>query len=300
VTTPAERLDQLQESLRQAESTYERQPDDLKRAYQETAQAVANALIKPVYSMSVQLPPRIVINDTTMHVPPQAVAFKAGSLFSRIRQRDCRTLLIRHLTRLASSRQTAVAQIAQLVNYKTGQVILNHHVPSIQALEHYRAFSAHGDLLETAEQAAALVEQLCQYVLWFTVAEQLYPGWTADDKFSERYAHLTSILIPQGRALAQHRTTALITELKERSQRGEITRGLTVLVPYLDERIYRMTTYPIEIIPAGRIPFRPEFILAACRMEQQRIRKHPQLSQATRWQLISQLDLLIQAFEPQP
>jgi len=38
-------------------------------------------------------------------------------------------------------------------------------------------------------------------------------------------------------------------------------------------------------------------VVGACRLAQREVRKDPTLSQATRWQLLSQLDSLIQSFE---
>jgi hypothetical protein len=104
-------------------------------------------------------------------------------------------------------------------------------------------------------------------------------------------------LTQQGRALANYHTRQIIAEIQARWQSREVIRGLTLRIPYLDEKHYRMTVCEVVVIPTGRIPFRPEFILGACRVEQQKVRKNPQFSQSTRWQLISQLDAIIQAFE---
>jgi hypothetical protein len=53
----------------------------------------------------------------------------------------------------------------------------------------------------------------------------------------------------------------------------------------------------VIVIPTGRILFRPEFVIGTCRLAEREVRKDPDLSQSTRWQLLSQLDSITQAFE---
>jgi hypothetical protein len=53
-------------------------------------------------------------------------------------------------------------------------------------------------------------------------------------------------------------------------------------------------------MPNARIPFRPDFVVSACRLAEREVRQNPRYAQATRWQLLAQLDLITQAFDAKP
>jgi len=163
---------------------------------------------------------------------------------------------------------------------------------------HYTAFDKQGRLISGSHSTAdALIGQLSQHMDWLHMAEQLYPGWTTHALYNDTASLLTDHLIEQGRALADYYTLQIIDDVRRDWRGGRITRGLTLFIPYLDERHYRMKKYQVVVTPVGRILFRPEFVVGACRVAQQHVRKDTALSQATRWQLLSQLDTISQAFE---
>jgi hypothetical protein len=188
-----------------------------------------------------------------------------------------------------------------LVCYLAAQQLLTSLPGQAELRNQYTAFDKQGVLVAGSHSTAdALIGQLSQCMGWLHTAELLYPAWTTHDLYNDVSSVLTTHLIEQGRALANYYTQQIIDEVQRDWRAGKITRGLTLFIPYLDERQYEMRNYRVVVIPTGRILFRPEFVVGACRVTQRHVRKDPTLSQGTRWQLLSQLDSLIQAFESGP
>ncbi len=196
--------------------------------------------------------------------------------------------------------QQAVRESVLLTCYLAGQEIIVSLPNEPTLREHYTAFEKQGQLrVSDLNSAVAVVEHLSRFVHALHQIEELYPAWQTHDQYSEKHALLTTHLIDQGRALANYQTQKIIQDIQMSWKTGEMTRGLTIFLPYLDERQSNMEEYKIVVIPAGRILFRPEFIVGACRVTERQVRSDSNLSQATRWQLLSQLDTIIQAFEAQ-
>jgi hypothetical protein len=291
-------FEQRRADLDWAVQTLAAQPADIARLFRQTAQAIAHALTAEVYTFSVQLPFLLYQNGQLVPARPALLHLQMGNFLTTLRRNPCRPALLDGLAALMKQRDDSAASIARLVAYLTGATILFQHIPNPQEIKKsHQPFTAQGELTTTPAQADKIASQLSTYIDHLNIVEQIYPGWTASDDYNELYAALTAQLTEQGRYLAGYYTDQIVAELQTRWQRREVIRGLTLHIPYLDEKIYRMMQYEIVVIPTGRIPFRPEFIVGACRVEQQKVRKNHQFSQATRWQLISQLDDLIQAFE---
>ncbi len=286
--TPAIRMQQLRQSLQWAEQLFARQPAELRAAYQESGEQVAAALTKNTFSFTFRFPDRIALEDSLRMVPHRSV--QVGSLFNQIRKISCNAAILSNLNALGSPATGVMASCARLVAYLAARDILMNRVPDVTMASQTESQDADG--------LKNRVEQLSQYVEWLRTAEQLYPGWTADDLYNERYAQVVAELTEQGRLLATRYTDDLIHEVQESAQTG--IRGLTLYIPYLDEQQYQMARYEVVVVPVSRIQFRPQFVVSACRIAQQEVRKNPRLSQSTRWQLVLQLDRVTQAFETHP
>ncbi len=298
-STPADKLKRLHERLDWAVHLVSLQPGDVQEAYQRVGQAIADALVMPVYSFQILLPERLLIDSALQPVPKRWRPIRVGNFLTRMRKVSLNADLINALNNLAANADPVVGSAAQLAAYTAARHILVAHLPSIARITgDFAAFDDHGERLALSDtKADATIRHLCQYVEWLHVVERLYPGWTASDPYNEIYSTITGQLTEQGRALAHYYTVRLIDELMARWRRGEIARGLTLFIPYLDEQRYQMDTYKVVVVPNARIPFRPQFVVSACRVAQREVRLNPRLSQATRWQLISHLDQLIHAFE---
>lgn len=298
MTAPALTPDQQRDSLRWAAHAWDEQPDDLKTAYREAARSISAALISPTYRLVLRLPNYFCHDDLVTGIPKDWMWLRAGSVVSYLRKRTCHDAIISKLNALTLHPHPIAARIARLAAYLASEWIVQEYVPDIaEIVGAYQLFTPQGELTTSEAQAAAAVEQLANYVHALRNVERLYPDWAGSDEYNDLYAAVFNQLVVQGRALANYFTAQMIADLKRRWQNREVLRGLTLFVPYLDERDSHMRKYQVEVIPTGRIPFRPEFIVGACRLAEQDVRKNPRLSQATRWQLISQLDTITQAFE---
>ena len=294
-------FEQQRADLEKAVKLLASQPADIQRQYRQVAQEIALALTTDVYTFSVQLPDVLYIDDRPTSVQSSIVRLHGGNFLNQLQRRDCHAAIIYALTMLMSHKDTIVASIAGLIGYLTGETILLHHIPNRGQIEAgYRVFNSQGGLSITLPEAEKTVAELSSFISRLRLVEKLYAGWTVSDNYNEIFAVLSTQITTQGRALAAYYTQKIANELHARWQKREIIRGLTLHIPYLDEKTYHMTIYEMVVIPVGRIPFRPEFIVGACRIEQQKVRKNPVLSQATRWQLVSQFDELIRVFEVTP
>ena len=291
-------FDELRQSLKLAESVLSQQPESLQSEYHRAGQQVTQALVERASSGAIQLPYRL-FQDTPLQVQPAWTLLRAGSLVHRLRRRPCSSAIIQRLATLARSTNPVVAGSAQLTAYLSTQEILDF-LPQPDDLRAAKcaAFDKLGQLIAPDEPSAdALVRRLSDGLQWLGTVERLFPGWITHDRYNEELEALSSCLIEQGRALAMHYTRQIVSEVQHSWWSGKLTRGLTLYIPYLDENRFRMRQYDVVVIPTGRILFRPEFVVGACRVSQHKVRKDAALSQATRWQLLSQLELIIQAFE---
>ncbi len=295
--TPAEQLEAQRAALDWAEQIQQHQPEELQAAYEQAAAEIVATLTQATYHVSIQLPHILYHNHVMVTVPPKRVAVHAGSLFDTLRRHSCAHILLKALTQLTHHPMTAVSVIARYTSYLAAKRLLLDVIPPLKQIDEFRLFDVSGQPSVSLEQARSGVDQLSLYVQWIRAVEQLYPGWASDDRYDEKYAHLIIQLTAQGRFLANYETRQMIDEILTRWRAGDPLSGLQLSFPYLDERQYQIRQYKVVVIPTARIPFRPEFVLGASRVEQQRVRKNPQLSQSTRWQLISQLDSIIQTFE---
>jgi hypothetical protein len=265
------------------------QPENFLAAYRQAAQDIVQALTQPVYSATISIP---------YGSPRRFVKVHAGSAFYSVLRKPCGPELIQKLHRLMTHPRQEVQEGVQLTCYLAGQQMLSSLPDEDDLSTRYTGFDGQGILLaDGMNTAAAIVEKLSRFVHSLNLIEALYPAWRTDDSFSEKHALLMTHLIRQGRALANCHTQKLIREILTAWKAGELTRGLTIFLPFLDERQCRMDEYRIVVIPAGRILFRPEFVVGACRVAERKVRVDSDLSQATRWQLLSQLDAILQAFE---
>jgi hypothetical protein len=104
-------------------------------------------------------------------------------------------------------------------------------------------------------------------------------------------------LADQGRALALDRTHELITAIMRRVESNSLNRGFSLSLPYFDDRAMEMKIYDFEVIPAGRIPFDPAYVLLVARVEQVKVSQDLRLNASTRKSLLAELKLLEKAFQ---
>ncbi len=300
IQSPVAEQKLLLEQLNWAVYVLSLQPQDLREHFDRCAHAIVDALSQPTYSVSLTLPNGIVMDESGKCLAPrQRIVVRVGNFINHIRELPCNAAIVTTLNNLMVDTDAATVNITRLVSYLAAERLLEARLPdSKPLLADYKAFELHKrNLLLSEAQADNIVYKLSNLVEILNLIENLYRGWTASDTYNEYYSLIISHLTEQGRALASYYTDQMINEVMEKARAGSIARGLTLFVPYLDERLYQMAKYKLVVMPVGRIPFRPEFIVSACRVAQRDVRHNQQFSQPTRWQLISALDRIIAAFD---
>ena len=106
--------------------------------------------------------------------------------------------------------------------------------------------------------------------------------------------------VEKGRELARLQVQETIRKIQHRARLQRMNRGLTVSLPYFDDARQELRWREIVVVPRGRIPFVPAFVVVAARQEIRRLPGEPQHSDTTRAHLVGLLEMLAQAFEADP
>jgi hypothetical protein len=100
----------------------------------------------------------------------------------------------------------------------------------------------------------------------------------------------------RGRALAILALEQMVDETKRRAAAHRLDRGLTLSLPYFDDRVMGLRWRDLVVIPRGRVPFLPAFVVLAAEHEKARVTEDDRLTTSTRQHLIEILDGLGEAF----
>jgi hypothetical protein len=172
-------------------------------------------------------------------------------------------------------------------------------VPAAQRfyLPQWVAFDEKGNLLvNSVAEAEAQLASMERYVKILHTASSLAPYMVADDEYQcKRYGILGQV-INQGRALARYQTEQIIQIILKRIKKGILNRGLSISLPFYDDQELRLAEIQLEAIPAGRIGFKPVFVVRAARLEHAKVSQDTRLNPSTRKHLLRELELLEQAF----
>jgi hypothetical protein len=155
-----------------------------------------------------------------------------------------------------------------------------------------------GDCLLTGsfEEAEACVASLQKAVCILEEAVAVCPSLVADETYQRKRAGLLGQLVNQGRALARAQTGEIVARIRGRAEAGTLNRGLRLLLPYFDDESLSIRTYPVEVIPDGRIMFVPAFVVRAMRLSEKQVRHDRRFNPSTRNHLLAQLTSIEQAF----
>jgi hypothetical protein len=104
-------------------------------------------------------------------------------------------------------------------------------------------------------------------------------------------------LLNQGQALARHETDGIIERIKRRVKEHSLDRGFDLDLPFFDDLALEVRMLNIPVIPHGRIPFVPAFLVMALRVKQMEVEHSPGLSHTTRKHLLEELIALQEAFD---
>jgi hypothetical protein len=145
--------------------------------------------------------------------------------------------------------------------------------------------------------AQAALDSLLRCKTLLEAAVTLAPWMAVDECYLQKHNALLQKLIDAGRSLAGCITEEIIATIKRREEAGDLNRGLSLSLPYFDDRALELKTYDFEVIPNGRIPFEPAYVMWVARHEQQDVEQNLDLSAVVRGQLLAELRALEKAFE---
>jgi len=164
-------------------------------------------------------------------------------------------------------------------------------------LPQWVAFDAEGALLvNSVGEAEAYLASMKQYLDLLHAASSLAPYMVANDEYQRKRYGMLGQIINQGRALARYKTVQIIQTIRERAKNGTLNRGLSIRLPYYDDQELCLAETNLEIIPGGRIVFKPVFVVRAARLEHAKVSQDTRLNSSTRKYLLGELNLLEQAF----
>jgi hypothetical protein len=121
------------------------------------------------------------------------------------------------------------------------------------------------------------------------------PVWL-DVSRAEASTPAITLTAEQGRELARLQVQEMIRKVRTRAREHRLDRGLTVSLPYFDEGAQELRWRELVIIPRGRIPFVPAFVVLAARQEIEHVLAEAGLSETTQAHLVELLQALAGAF----
>jgi hypothetical protein len=164
-------------------------------------------------------------------------------------------------------------------------------------LPQWVAFDDQGKLLvNSINEAEANQASMERFLAILHTASSLATYIVADETYQHKRYGMLGQSINQGRALALFLTEQIIKSIKERAQNGTLNRGLSISLPFYDDQKLHLAEVLMEVIPAGRIMFKPIFVVRAARLEHAKVSQDTRLSPSTRKYLLRELDLLETVF----
>lgn len=164
-------------------------------------------------------------------------------------------------------------------------------------LPQWVSFDEQGTLLAgSIREAESNQASMERYLAILHMASSLAHYLVADETYQRKRYGMLGQVINQGRALARYQTEQIIQAILERVEKGTLNRGLSISLPYYDDQELRLAERSLEVIPAGRIGFKPVFGVRAVRLEHAKVSQDTRLNPSTKKYLLRELDLLEQAF----
>jgi len=105
-----------------------------------------------------------------------------------------------------------------------------------------------------------------------------------------------SLQARRGRELARLQMEEAIEKVRRRATTHSLDRGLSLSLPYFDDRAAELRWRQLEIIPRGRVPFVPAFVVLAARQEASRVEQDASMLPSTQSHLLDLLNRLEAAF----
>ncbi len=152
-------------------------------------------------------------------------------------------------------------------------------------------------LVRSAQEAEDHIVRMQNYLNLLQDAARIAPYLVADKEYQRKRYGILGQLVNQGRALGRYWTSEIIQVIERRASSRMLDRGLSISLPYFDDRELRMQMLNFVVVPAGLTIFMPAFVVRAAHEEQAKAIRNPAYSFSTRKYLLIQLDMLEQAFQ---
>ena len=146
-------------------------------------------------------------------------------------------------------------------------------------------------------EAEAHIASMQRFLTILFEARSLAPYMVADEEFEKKRYGMLGQLVNQGRALARYQTREIIHTIQERAKAQSLNRGLSLSLPYFDDQDLKIKNHNFVIIPAGTDHVCASFCGSRCLEEQAKIAQDTRFSHSTRTHLMSELQMLGDAFE---
>jgi hypothetical protein len=152
-------------------------------------------------------------------------------------------------------------------------------------------------LVGSVSEAEAHIASMQRFLAVLHAAVSLAAYMVADEEYQRKRYGMLGQLVNQGRALARYETREIIRTIKRRAKAQDLNRGLSLSLPYFDDQALEMKDLNFEVIPAGRIPYLPAFVIHAAEEEQVKVAQDTRLNPSTRKHLLAELKTLGQVFK---
>ena len=164
-------------------------------------------------------------------------------------------------------------------------------------LPQWVAFDEKGNLLvNSVSEAESYLLSMQRYVAILHISSSLVPYMVADEKYQRKRYGILGQIINQGRALAQYKTHQIIQTIQDRVAKGTLNRGLMITLPYYNDQDLCMAETNLEVVPAGRISFKPVFVVRAVSLEYAKVAQDTRFNSSTRKYLLKELEMFEQVF----
>jgi hypothetical protein len=290
-------LRQLGEERQRERALFHHQSEGVQQFLKAQAITIASALLESGTRLNFYLPEIVAlpVDGEEAYQPAETPADfqkqSVGGFLGRIPLKDIRSAFRQRLSRLEESMYPAVAAGARLLRYSVARHIVHDRI----TLEDETAGGITGESVEAIEgklgRYRRMVDTLYQ-------ALSLAPYIFTEQEYQAKRAATLGRLVPLGNTLAQLQLERIIGKIRERAGANDLNRGLSLSLPYFDDRALEMKLYEFEVIPAGRTLFVPAFVALAARREQEAVEQNDGLSPSTRMHLLEEIKSLQRAFGP--
>ena len=290
-------LRQLWEERQRERSLFHHQSEGVQQFLKAQAITIASALLESGTRLNFYLPEIVTLPVDgeeayrSVEIPADFRVQSIGGFLSRFPLKDIRSAFRQRLLHLEDSMYPAVAVGARLLRYAVARHIVHDRI----SVEDDVAGGNTGDSITAAERK---VGEYRRAVDTLYQALSLAPYIFTEQEYQAKRATTLGRLVPLGNSLAQLQVERIIGKIRARAAADDLNRGLSLSLPYFDDRALDMKLYEFEVIPAGRMLFVPAFVALAARREQEAVEQNDGLSPSTRMHLLEEIKSLQRAFGP--